>query len=129
MTTPIENVGHQLIWTRVSGGGCVYALAFSNGTVKVGKTSHLNSRFSSHISKMAGQHGARPVDWYFTRTHADYSATEQLAIAAAVSVMTAESSRTGREWFHHIDFGQLTRLLLELDPTGSYPGERAAIAG
>ncbi len=107
-------------WGRSPVGGCVYALSFSDDAVKIGKTIHLRQRLGRHLSESRRFFGARLKDFYFTRTHIGYSTTEDLAIMAAESLMTEETQRPTREWFIGIDFGALTDLLTELDPTDSY---------
>lgn len=104
----------KLIWGRVHSGGCIYALKFSNGSVKVGKSRHLGRRFDTHLMALRAR-GAHLVDWWFSKQLDDYSATETLAINAAESLMTHESGRTGREWFHNIDFEKLMFLISALD--------------
>jgi hypothetical protein len=108
-------VDMALVWGPVEFGGCVYALKFSDGTVKVGKSRHLKQRFDHHLQVM-GWKGAQLVDFWFSRHHDYYSVTERLAIKAAESLMTPECSKTGFEYFHGIDFEELLALLQQLDP-------------
>ncbi|WP_045740925.1 hypothetical protein [Actinoplanes rectilineatus] len=112
-----------LIWEKVPFGGCVYMLAFSDGTVKVGKTGHLAQRFKSIVNFQLKTFGVRLIDFYFTRTHDSYSATEDLAIRAAEQSMTAESKRLTKEWFFNLDRELLQTLLVEMDPTDAYASE------
>lgn len=115
----------NLEWGPVSNGGTVYALKFSDGAVKVGKTAHLRQRLDRLVSDSRRAFDAHLVDWYFTHVHATYSATEDFAIAAAEKAMTSESRRLEPEWFLDIDFEVLLGLLAELDPTSSYNAARA----
>lgn len=106
----------ELIWDKVHFGGSVYAFLFSDGTTKVGKSQHLRRRFNDHLSHFRWNKGARLSDFWFSGHHDYYSVTEKQAIKAAESLMTPASSRTGKEYFHHIDFEELLALLQELDP-------------
>ncbi|GIM90357.1 hypothetical protein [Paractinoplanes toevensis] len=105
-----------VVWGRVPFGGCVYALNFDIGMVKVGRTQHLDARLKAHEDFMRNCYGAELLEVWLSGHHDCYAATERLAISTAESLMTADSIQIGREWFYGIDFGRLRELLAAVDP-------------
>jgi DNA-binding XRE family transcriptional regulator len=86
----------------VGGCGYVYVIAFSNGTVKVGKTTEPATRFASHANT-AASFDIHITGWWLTDEHSSYSRTEQAAIAAADALLVSPATKTRREYFHGLD--------------------------
>ena len=100
---------------RVELGGYIYALKFSNGMVKVGKSCDPLQRLEDHCRAMR-RAGGHLRDWWFSKPHAYYDATEVFVVEAATALMTPESGRSGFEWFYNIDYNALIFQIQELAP-------------
>lgn len=105
-------------------GGYVYALAFANGFVKVGKSVNPASRVAVHAHN-AGRFGIEMTDWWVSSSHDGYEDTERtlIAIAAALSGDPSQFARN-TEHFTGVDFGELVKLAGQLD-TNPTDGTRA----
>jgi hypothetical protein len=100
---------------RQPSGGYIYALQFTGELVKVGKSIDPIRRMNDHF-RFLRPLTTRLQDFWFSDHHEHYEFSELLVIQAAVDLMTAESSRSGREWFHHIDYGVLVDQCAGLMP-------------
>lgn len=86
--------------------GFLYAMRFSSGAVKVGRTGNLAARKKQHAAN-AEVHGHRLEEvWSVWVSHQKFG--EQLAIGAACSLPdTAKPTSSSLEWWMGVDFEAL----------------------
>lgn len=103
--------------------GYVYVLAFSNGTVKVGKTSTPGTRITVHVYN-SSRFGIELTGWWLTPAHRGFEFTERAVIALAQALApTGRSTDKTHEYFVGVDFNQLIEVCKELelgDGTGPF---------
>ena len=95
--------------------GYVYAVEFSDGTVKVGKAKSLHSRLSNHRHD-AEKFALSIKRWWGSPLHRGYENSEKRLIAHATETGEVQG---GREYFVGVDFDRLVAAALEveMDPT------------
>lgn len=91
------------------GQGCLYAIKFETGVVKVGQTNHPARRLAEHRRDAWAFNVVMAEVWVST-AHEGYLANEVRLIAFAAS--TAERAR--REYFHGADFEKIVQFGLQL---------------
>jgi hypothetical protein len=90
-----------------AGGGFIYIIQFSNGTVKVGSTFLPSTRFRTHQSN-ASAFAVTIERWWTSGELEDYVAAEDRLIELAASL---GGRRARREYFHDIDYDTLVGLV------------------
>lgn len=85
------------------GGGFLYAIKFSNGTVKVGSTVQPRVRFNAHRSD-ANAFDVQVGCWWLSAEMPNYLAGEDQLIEMAEAM---GGRRARREYFHGIDYDDL----------------------
>lgn len=91
------------------GRGYVYALAFSNDSVAVGKTVYPASSIAVHIYN-AARVEADLTDWWVSTAHDGHPLTEQAVTAIAAGL----SSGAAGDGFRGVDFRELVSLCEQL---------------
>lgn len=94
----------------IAGCGYVYAIAFSNGSVKVGSTADPETRIKTHREN-AKAFEIQIVDLWLTDAHVNYLLSEQIALGIARSRSTKVLRK---ENFAGIDFKSMTSWFDEL---------------
>lgn len=97
--------------------GYVYAVEFSDGTVKVGKARNLQVRLANHRQD-AEKFKLSIAQWWGSPLHRGYADTEKKLIAFASSVGDIHG---GREYFTGVSFSRVVEFAssLHLTPTSS----------
>jgi hypothetical protein len=92
--------------------GCIYVIAFSDGSIKVGKTRRPKSRLRTHLNK-AAEHGLEMVNLWISGEHVEYAENE----TALIDSLSARAEVRVRETFTGTSFDDATRLAAELPRT------------
>ncbi|MBF6411006.1 GIY-YIG nuclease family protein [Nocardia farcinica] len=85
--------------------GCIYVVAFGDGSIKVGKTRRPKSRLRTHLNK-AAEHGLEMVDLWISGEHVEYAENE----TALINSLSACAEVRVRETFTGASFNEATRI-------------------
>lgn len=92
--------------------GCIYVVAFSDGSIKVGKTRRPKTRLRTHLNKSA-EHGLEMINLWISGEHVEYAENE----TALINSLSACAEVRVRETFTGASLGDATRLAAELPHT------------
>lgn len=97
--------------------GYVYVLAFSNGTIKVGRTKNARQRLSAHKSD-ARKFGTAVTDQWFSPLHAEWIENETALMKIATELGGVAQ---GTEYFNGADFAAVVEIARALPFTSANP--------
>lgn len=98
----------------VTEGGFVYVIAYSNNTIKVGKTQTPQTRIATHVCT-AVKFDVTVTDVWVSAAHPNYSDTERTLIAMAGTLAGVSDPLTRRkETFAGVDFDVLVGICRQL---------------
>lgn len=92
--------------------GCIYVIAFDDGSLKVGKTRRPKARLSTHFNK-AHEHGVAVLDLWVSDPHIEYADNENLLI----DDLRARAEVRVRETFTGTGFSEAARFASALPHT------------
>ncbi|QYC53725.1 G-I-Y Y-I-G endonuclease [Gordonia phage Leroy] len=110
---------HSLVDKAPSYHGHVYVIAFSNGTIKVGRTRRPRHRIRTHQDE-ARRFGISIENLWLSEHHVEYKDTEHSLICHMREVATASS---GAEYFADADFKRTVAFANSLPRSAMSPKE------